>query len=97
MAMIGDIQRAVAETFGIPTAEMKGPCRAREIARPRQIAMYLSRRLTDRSLPEIGRMFGKRDHTTVRHAVLQIERLRLIDAEMDGHVRGLLEQFGEAA
>ena len=64
--------------------------RAREVARPRQIAMYLAKQLTPRSLPEIGRRFGGRDHTTVIHAVRQIERLRGEDSEIDNDVRTLI-------
>ena len=64
--------------------------RAREVARPRQIAMYLAKQLTPRSLPEIGRRFGGRDHTTVIHAVRQIEKLRGEDSEIDQDVRLLL-------
>jgi chromosomal replication initiator protein len=58
---------------------MHSPRRARAVARPRQVAMYLSKQLTSRSLPEIGRMFGGRDHTTVMHAVRKIEELRASD------------------
>ena len=67
--------------------------RARAVARPRQIAMYLAKRLTPRSLPEIGRRFGGRDHTTVIHAVKQIERLRGEDADLDADVRTLIRQL----
>jgi chromosomal replication initiator protein len=56
------------------------------VARPRQIAMYLSKQLTTRSLPEIGRKFGGRDHTTVIHAVRKIEQLREEDAALDEDV-----------
>ena len=63
------------------------------MARPRQIAMYLAKQLTPRSLPEIGRRFGGRDHTTVIHAVRQIEKLRMADAELDADVRLLLRQL----
>ena len=64
------------------------------MARPRQIAMYLAKRLTTRSLPEIGRKFGGRDHSTVIHAVKRIEALRASDREVDGAVRLLLGQLG---
>jgi chromosomal replication initiator protein len=64
--------------------------RAREVARPRQIAMYLAKQLTPRSLPEIGRRFGGRDHTTVIHAVRQIEKLRGLDHDLDNDVRTLM-------
>ncbi|MBT6983497.1 MAG: chromosomal replication initiator protein DnaA, partial [Rhodospirillaceae bacterium] len=56
--------------------------RARAVARPRQVAMYLAKQLTTRSLPEIGRKFGGRDHTTVMHAVKRIEELRQTDAAL---------------
>jgi chromosomal replication initiator protein len=60
--------------------------RARAVARPRQVAMYLSKQLTTRSLPEIGRKFGGRDHTTVIHAVRKIDELRQADSGMDEDV-----------
>ena len=72
---IEEIQKKVSEHFGIRLADMHSPRRARTIARPRQIAMYLSKQLTSRSLPEIGRQFGNRDHTTVMHAVRKVEEL----------------------
>jgi chromosomal replication initiator protein len=56
--------------------------RARAVARPRQVAMYLAKQLTTRSLPEIGKKFGGRDHTTVMHAVRKIEELALADAAL---------------
>src|SRR3546814_12581730 len=62
---IDDIQRRVAEHYRLKPADMVSARRAREVARPRQVAMYLAKRLTPRSLPEIGRRFGGRDHTTV--------------------------------
>jgi chromosomal replication initiator protein len=90
---IDEIQRKVCEHYRIRQSEMSSARRAREVARPRQIAMYLAKQLTPRSLPEIGRRFGGRDHTTVIHAVRQIEKLRLIDVELDGDVRLLLRQL----
>jgi len=72
---IEEIQRAVVEHYGIRQADMHSSRRARAIARPRQVAMYLAKAMTPRSLPEIGKKFGGRDHTTVMHAVRQIERL----------------------
>jgi chromosomal replication initiator protein len=77
---IEEIQKRVAEHFSIKLSDMHSPRRARAVARPRQIAMYLAKQLTTRSLPEIGRKFGKRDHTTVMHAVRRIDELREIDA-----------------
>ncbi len=72
---IDEIQKRVAEHFNIKMAEMTSARRARIVARPRQVAMYLAKQLTPRSLPEIGRKFGGRDHTTVMHAVKKIEEL----------------------
>jgi chromosomal replication initiator protein len=87
---IDEIQKRVSDHFRIRQAEMVSARRAREVARPRQIAMYLAKQLTPRSLPEIGRRFGGRDHTTVIHAVRQIERLRGIDTDIDNDVRTLM-------
>ena len=72
---IEEIQRKVAEHFNIKVAEMHSDRRSRVVARPRQVAMYLSKQLTTSSLPDIGRKFGGRDHTTVIHAVRKIEEL----------------------
>ncbi|MGH7209848.1 MAG: chromosomal replication initiator protein DnaA [Acetobacteraceae bacterium] len=77
---IEEIQRKVAEHYTIRMSEMSSPRRARQVARPRQIAMYLAKQLTSRSLPEIGRKFGNRDHTTVMHAVSRIGELIERDA-----------------
>ena len=77
---IEEIQRRVAEHYNIKLSEMSTERRARAVARPRQVAMFLSKQLTSRSLPEIGRKFGGRDHTTVMHAVRKIEELRQSDA-----------------
>jgi chromosomal replication initiator protein len=76
---IEEIQKRVAEHFNIRLADMHSARRARAVARPRQVAMYLAKQLTSRSLPEIGRKFGGRDHTTVMHAVKKVEELRSAD------------------
>ena len=76
---IDDIQRKVAEHYNIRLTEMASARRARAVARPRQVAMYLAKQLTSRSLPEIGRRFGNRDHTTVLHAVNRINELMSAD------------------
>jgi len=76
---IEEIQKRVAEHFSIRLSDMHSPRRARAVARPRQVAMYLAKQLTTRSLPEIGRKFGGRDHTTVMHAVRKVEELRAKD------------------
>lgn len=80
---IDDIQRRVAEHYRLKLGDLLSPRRARDVARPRQVAMYLAKQLTPRSLPEIGRRFGGRDHTTVMHAVKRIEELRATDPELD--------------
>ncbi len=72
---IEDIQRKVAEHYNIKLADLVGQKRVRTIARPRQVAMYLAKQMTTRSLPEIGRRFGGRDHTTIMHGVRKIEEL----------------------
>ena len=72
---VEEIQRKVAEHYSIRLADMIGPKRVRTIARPRQIAMFLAKELTSRSLPEIGRRFGGRDHTTIMHGVRKVEAL----------------------
>jgi chromosomal replication initiator protein len=79
---IEEIQKRVAEHFTIRVAEMTSARRARQVARPRQVAMYLAKQLTSRSLPEIGRKFGGRDHTTVMHAVKKIDELRATDSNL---------------
>jgi chromosomal replication initiator protein len=86
---VREIQRRVESYYGLASGEMRSARRDRSIARPRQIGMYLSRRLAFRSLPEIGRLFGDRDHTTVLHAVRAIEGLRLSDPAVDRDVRAL--------
>ena len=78
---IEEIQKRVAEHYNIRLTDMSSPRRARNVARPRQIAMYLSKQLTSRSLPEIGRRFGGRDHTTVMHAVSRVAELMQADAD----------------
>lgn len=83
---IDEIQRKVAEHYKLRMADLLSARRARDVARPRQVAMYLAKRLTPRSLPEIGRRFGGRDHTTVMHAVKRIEALRASDREIDADV-----------
>lgn len=79
---IEEIQRKVAEHYNIRLSDMIGPKRLRMIARPRQVAMYLAKQLTPRSLPEIGRRFGGRDHTTIMHGVRKIEELMSTDSQL---------------
>ena len=83
-----EIQKKVAEYFNISVKEMQSSRRARTVARPRQVAMYLAKQLTSRSLPEIGRKFD-RDHTTVMHAVRKVEELILEDSSLAENVDSL--------
>jgi chromosomal replication initiator protein len=83
------IQRTVCEAFSISLTDMSSKRRARAVARPRQVAMYLSKKLTKRSLPDIGRRFGGRDHTTVMHAVKRITELRADDPTFDAQIRAV--------
>ena len=83
---IEEIQKKVAEHFNIRITDMHSPRRSRSVARPRQIAMYLAKKMTTRSLPEIGRRFANRDHTTVIHAVKTITRLSEQDEEMKKNI-----------
>jgi chromosomal replication initiator protein len=79
---IEEIQRKVAEHYNVRLSDLIGPKRLRTIARPRQVAMYLAKQLTPRSLPEIGRRFGGRDHTTIMHGVRKIEELMTTDSQL---------------
>ena len=79
---VEEIQRKVAEHFNLKVAEMYSDRRSRIVARPRQVAMYLSKQLTTHSLPEIGRKFGGRDHTTVMHACKKVDELMIADRAM---------------
>ena len=90
---IEEIQKKVAEHYNIRITDMHSPRRSRSVARPRQIAMYLAKSITSRSLPEIGRKFGGRDHTTVIHAVRKVEELRNKDASFDEDVQLLIRML----
>ena len=79
---VDEIQKKVAEHFNVKLADMHSPRRLRSVARPRQIAMFLAKQLTSMSLPEIGRKFGGRDHTTVMHAVKKVEELKEKDVSL---------------
>jgi chromosomal replication initiator protein len=92
---IEDIQKRVAEHYNIRLADMYSARRARAVARPRQVAMYLAKQLTSRSLPEIGRKFGGRDHTTVMHAVKKVDELRQADNTLSEDI-DLLRRMLEA-
>lgn len=90
---VDDIQKACAAHYRIEPSEMRSKRRARAVARPRQVAMYLAKKMTPRSLPEIGRIFGGRDHSTVIHAVRTIEALRQTNADIDADIRKLERQL----
>ena len=79
---VDEIQKATSEHYGLKQADLISPGRARALARPRQAAMWLAKQLTTRSLPDIGRRFGGRDHTTVLHAVRRIDELRAKDPQL---------------
>ncbi len=91
---IESIQKAVAEQFGLRLAEIKAKNNARAIVYPRQIAMYLAKHLTEASLPEIGRQFGGKHHTTVLHSVEKIEKQRAIDKDLNRLLNKMTEQLG---
>jgi chromosomal replication initiator protein len=84
---IDEIQRKVAEHYTLRLSDMHSSRRSRNVARPRQIAMYLCKKLTPRSLPEIGRKFGGRDHTTVMHAIRKIEEMSDADIAFADEVK----------
>ncbi|NOR61000.1 MAG: chromosomal replication initiator protein DnaA [Rhodobacteraceae bacterium] len=86
---IDEIQRKVAEHYNLRISDLLSPRRARAVARPRQVAMFLSKSLTAKSLPEIGRKFGGRDHTTVIHAVKRVEEMKLTDSQIADDVEML--------
>jgi chromosomal replication initiator protein len=86
---VEEIKKVVAGYYSIRIQDMDSPRRTRNLVRPRQTAMYLAKTLTPRSYPEIGRRFGDRDHTTVMHAVRQIEKLSAADPVMAGEIQEL--------
>src|SRR5271155_4468425 len=91
---IESIQKAVAEQFGLRLVEIKAKNNSRSIVYPRQIAMYLAKHLTEASLPEIGRQFGGKHHTTVLHSVDKIETVRKTDKDLNRLLNKLTEQLG---
>jgi chromosomal replication initiator protein len=88
------IQKRVGEQFGLRDQELKVRSNSKAIAFPRQIAMYLVKQLTSASLPEIGRQFGGKHHTTVLHSIHKIETLRRVDKDLNRTISRLLDSFG---
>ena len=92
---VDEIQKATCEHYRLKQTDLLSERRTRAIARPRQVAMYLTKTLTTRSYPDIGRRFGNRDHTTVLHAVRQIEKLKAEDASLAADVEALTRKLRE--
>ncbi|MCB1756060.1 MAG: chromosomal replication initiator protein DnaA, partial [Gammaproteobacteria bacterium] len=90
LVTIENIQKTVAEYFKIRVADLLSKRRSRSVARPRQIAMSLAKELTNRSLPEIGDVFGGRDHTTVLHACRKVAELRQTDTKVNEDYSNIL-------
>jgi chromosomal replication initiator protein len=90
---IESIQKAVSEEFGMRTAEIKAKNNSRSVVVPRQIAMYLAKQLTDCSLPEIGRQFGGKHHTTVMHSVEKIIEQRKTDKDLNRMLNQLTDRL----
>ncbi|HAH11844.1 MAG TPA: chromosomal replication initiator protein DnaA [Alphaproteobacteria bacterium] len=94
---VDEIKRTTANFYGIRIADMDGPRRTRTLVRPRQTAMYIAKSLTSRSYPEIGKRFGGRDHTTVMHAVRQVERHSAADPVYHEEVQSLIRLLKDGA
>jgi chromosomal replication initiator protein len=92
---IEDIQRVVARRYNVSRSDLLSSRRTANVVRPRQVAMYLAKTMTLRSLPEIGRRFGGRDHTTVLHAVRKIEHLVGNDATLADEIESLKRELQE--
>ncbi|MBU1176759.1 MAG: chromosomal replication initiator protein DnaA [Alphaproteobacteria bacterium] len=92
---IEDILKLVSKHFKVPRNDLLSSRRSREVVRPRQIAMYLAKSLTSRSLPEIGRRFGGRDHTTVLHSVRKVEQMMKDDSDLQQEIELLKKMLEE--
>lgn len=90
---IDSIMKAVAERFNMPPAQLKQKSNARQITHPRQVAMFLAKELTPASLPEIGRAFGGKHHTTVLHSITKIETERQHDPDLNRLINSLIDSF----
>jgi chromosomal replication initiator protein len=90
MIRIAEIQHAVATHYGVTMEEIRGPERSQHIAMARHVAMYLSHRMTIKSLRQVGNSFGHRDHSTVHAAVQKVSGMRPRDPELDDSIRAVL-------
>jgi chromosomal replication initiator protein len=90
---IDAIQKFVAEYYNLKLADLKSRNNAKSVAMPRQVAMYLCKTLTHASLPEIGRSFGGKHHSTVIHSIRKVEELRKRDAHFNSQIGGFLDNF----
>ncbi len=91
---IEQIQKRVGEHFGMRAQDLKVRSNSKVIAFPRQVAMFIVKQLTSASLPEIGRQFGGKHHTTVLHSINKIETLRQVDKDLNKTINRLLDSFG---
>ena len=87
------IQKAVAERFQIKQSQLKEKSNTRKVVYPRQVAMYLAKELTNASLPEIGRAFGGKHHTTVLHSINKIDQTRQIDPDLNRMIHSLMDSL----
>jgi chromosomal replication initiator protein len=91
---IEQIQKRVSEVFGLRAQDLKMRSNSKVISYPRQVAMFIVKQLTSASLPEIGRQFGGKHHTTVLHSINKIEGLRQSDKDLNKIINRLLDSFG---
>ena len=92
-ATVDSIQKLVSNYYNLPVSKLKSKNNARQISYPRQVAMYLCKQLTRCSLPEIGRRFGGKHHSTVIHAVQKIERKRVEERDFDKLIDGFMQSL----
>ncbi len=90
------IQKVVAQYYGTELAEMISKKRNKQLVHPRHIAMYLSRKMTDASFPQIGDQFGGRDHTTVMHAIEKLEKELITDQDLEATIKLLCKNIEES-
>ena len=90
---IDNIQKTISDYYNVPLTDLLSKSRSRSIARPRQVAMSLAKELTEKSLPEIGKAFGGRDHTTVIHACKKVKELRDTDSRTNEDYKSLLRRL----